>query len=49
MKCFRCEREDNLKQQLCGFWFCFWCLPIALAKGAWHWQRMARLMKPWEK
>jgi len=40
-KCHYCERADNLARQLCGFWFCFWCLPRALAKGLSYWWRLA--------
>jgi ribosomal protein L37AE/L43A len=40
-KCYYCERRDNIERQICGFWFCFWCLPRALEKGAYYWARMA--------
>lgn len=39
-ECHYCERRDNLQMQLCGFWFCFWCLPRTLEQGAWYWLQM---------
>jgi hypothetical protein len=44
-ECYYCERRDNLEQQLCGFWFCFRCLPRAMEKGAWYWRQMYRAVR----
>ena len=46
-KCYTCHRCDNLEQQLCGFWFCFSCLPRAAAKGADYWRRLYAALYPW--
>ena len=40
-ECYYCERRDNLQQQICGFWFCWWCLPRAEEQGAWYWYCLA--------
>ena len=45
--CHQCHRTDNLEQQLCGFWFCFWCLPAAIKKGATYWTRLYHALWPW--
>ena len=45
MRCHHCEREGY--QQLCGFWFCFWCLPRASKKGASYWRRLYKAVYPW--
>ena len=42
-ECYYCERRDNLQQQICGFWFCFWCLPRAQEQGAYYWWRLAHM------
>lgn len=44
-RCHYCEREENLQMQIGGFWFCFWCLPRALKKGAAHWVGLAFAME----
>jgi len=46
-KCWYCEREDDLQQQIGGFWFCFRCLPRAEEKGASFWVRLYSALYPW--
>ena len=46
-RCRGYGRADNLERQLCGFWFCFWCLPRAIEKGASHWRRLYHALYPW--
>ena len=46
-RCWTCETEKNLKMQLCGFWFCHYCLQDALRKGASYWQRLYQALYPW--
>lgn len=45
--CYYCERNDDLERQIAGFWFCFWCLPRALAKGSHYWTQLYASLYPW--
>lgn len=36
-----------MEQQLAGFWFCFYCLPAALKRGASFYAGVYRLLYPW--
>lgn len=45
-KCYACGTKNNLAQQLCGFWFCFFHIEQAIEVGASFWLRLNRAFFP---
>jgi ribosomal protein L37AE/L43A len=45
-KCWLCESKET-ERQICGFWFCWSCLPRALAAGAAYWRALYLSLYPW--
>jgi len=46
-KCFYCGTDKNLERQICGFWFCFFCLPRAERESVSFLMALYRLLYPW--
>ena len=39
-RCYICNTDRNLQEQLFGFWFCFYHVEDALEKGSSYWRRL---------